>query len=263
LSGAKDIEDFENIEIFLREQIEFLSPKSRDETKDTISEIIYSNDRGIYYIYGEKGVGKSRFIGEIIKEVKDDIFYISTAPKDEREFLEEIYMQLRGKRFSQNVKIDEVRIRVNDAFKKINHTIIIDNVADENVPLLKEIENSIKLLDGLKMVLILDKNLTEQSSINLEIKGKIEIKKISKDEVSEFIKLAFQDNGFEKERVALLKSIDFINETTDGNFNKFIDLISNAFKIVSFSNKEGIDKFQDLNECILIMSAFDKELING
>jgi RNase adaptor protein for sRNA GlmZ degradation len=251
---------FEDVENYFTEELPFIEAKSRSSLKESILDIIYSNDRGIYYVFGDSGVGKSRLIKSIKDDLKEEIFYLDNSPVNEREFLEEIYMQLRGKKFSQNVKIDEVRIRVNDAFKKINHTIIIDDLEEKE--LLNEVVESLEFLDGLKMLFIADKNFDDESIKN-RFNSKIEINGITKDETFGFLKESMADRSFEKELSEILKSIDFIFETTKGNYGKIIEIISNAYKIVDFANSENIDKFKSLNECVIIMSALDRELVDG
>jgi hypothetical protein len=242
------------------EKIDFFTAESISDTKDLISDVIYSNDRGVYIISGEKGVGKSRLIKQIVDEVKEDIFLITQPPRLEREFLEESYLQLRQKHFSKSVKIDEMRIRVNDAFKKINHTIIIDNIGESLTPLIDDIGKSIDMIKDLKIVMVIDKTFSDENDLNrtfiFKTQEHIEVPQISKQDLGEFLK------GLENGNI-YFRSLDFIFDATAGNFQKVQDLIKTALEIVEFGTKENLDKFKILNECMLIMSAFENELING
>ncbi len=125
--------EFSQVGEYLKKQANFFQSSSITRTKEEIMEIIYSNDRGIYILYGDKGIGKSRLIREITEQIQDDIYLFSAPPSSEREFFEQVYLKLRNRKFAQNVKIDEVRIRVNDAFKKIAHTIIVDGIYMDNI----------------------------------------------------------------------------------------------------------------------------------
>lgn len=263
---TKDFDDFEKMDSYLENSNNFFHTESINETKENLAETIYSNDRGVYIFSGERGVGKSRLLQEVIEEIKDDIFFLENPPSEEREFLEEVYLQLRGKKFSKNVKIDEVRIRVNDAFKKISHTVIIDNINESNFSIVEDIGKVIDELDGLKILFAIDKDVIEEwenLKLNFEFSGKVELNPLSKTEMVNYIKSSFQNEGVDKEIKELLRYSDFIYEASKGNIKKVIDLISTSFKIVAFANREDIDKFKSMNECIIIMSAIDKELLDG
>lgn len=260
--------NFQNIRTFLEENSEYFQAKSMSDIRDMISELIYSNDRGIYLLSGDKGIGKSRLIKSIINEIDNDIFIIKDIPEDERTFLEDIYLQLRKKRFSSSVKIEEMRIRVNDAFKKVNHTIIIDNINEELSPLTDEIEIAISKLEDLKIIILLDKTSKstkeEENSFQFKIKTFINIKPISQTDFKEYLSNLFKNQDVDTLYTQeFLKNSDFIYKVTNGNFLKMIDLIVSVFDIIDTGNSENIDKFKTINKCIIVMSAFDNELINN
>ena len=259
--------DFTKIELFLKEEIPFFEAQSMVDTKDIISDLIYSNDRGIYLLSGETGVGKSRLIKSIVDEVDEDVFLITEPPKLERDFLEDTYLQLRKKQFSKNVKIDEMRIRVNDAFKKINHTIIIDNIGEIQTSLIKEIGKHLEDIKDLKIILVFDRVFENSEDIktlfSFEVKENFEIKPISQEDLKEFLSKSLINLNIEKEIRAILSNFDFVYKITDGNFLKFNNLLSTVFDILSTAEKENLDKFKNLNECVLIMSALENELVDG
>jgi len=261
-----NFDDLDKIANYLEKSNSLFYTDTINETKENLAETIYSNNRGIYIFTGERGVGKSRLLHEVIDEIKNDIFFLANPPLKEREFLEEIYMQLRGKKFSQNVKIDEARIRVNDAFKKISHTIIIDNINKDSFSIVEDIENVLDELSGLKILFVMDNdaiNKLEKLNLDSKLSGKVELEPLSKIELNEYIKSSLQKHNVNKEMEEILKQIDFIYEVTQGNIKKVIDLISTSFSIVALANREGIDKFKSMNECIIIMSAIDRELLDG
>jgi hypothetical protein len=235
-------------------KIDFFHAEAWTEIKDKIYDLIYSNDRGFYLIYGNTGVGKSRLIENITNNLDENIFLIKNAPEIERDFYESAYLQLRQKQFSKNVKIDEIRIRVNDAFKKLNHTIIIDNIRNTESDFFKELiahKNDIK---DLKIVMIVSSK-SVGDNINVKFQDFLEIPEISKNDLSFFL------TEFPEYQNVLLDNLDFLFEVTLGNFGKLEKLLRTAFDIVETAKQENLEKFKELNECILIMSAIDNEFI--
>ena len=59
-------------------KIDFFHAEAWTEIKDKIYDLIYSNDRGFYLIYGNTGVGKSRLIENITNNLDENIFLIKT-----------------------------------------------------------------------------------------------------------------------------------------------------------------------------------------
>jgi AAA+ superfamily predicted ATPase len=235
-------------------KIDFFHAEAWTEIKDKIYDLIYSNDRGFYLIYGNSGVGKSRLIKTITNELDENIFLIEDAPEVEREFYESAYLQLRQKQFSKNVKIDEIRIRVNDAFKKLNHTIIIDNIRDPQSNFLKELATHKEDIKDLKIVIVVSsKNVGDE--IDVEFKDFFKVPEIFESDLSIFL------NEFEEYQEILQDYSNFIFQVTSGNFGKLEKLLGTAFDIVETAQKENLEKFKELNECILIMSAIDNEFV--
>ncbi len=214
---------------FLTKKNSFFHFPSIVEVKEALTEIVYSNDRGIYILYGDKGVGKSRLVQEITKEVNDDIYLFSTPPSSEREFFEDIYMRLRNKKFAQNVKIDEVRIRVNDAFKKIADTNILDILDD----------------------------------ISKDVNDIFELSTLSQNEIYNFLNNSLRNRNIDDEVDRLLNEINLVYSITHGNIQQVIDIVSTAFEILAVAHNENISKFKNINECIILMSAIDRDLIDG
>ena len=242
--------------------IDFFNAESLSETKDIISDLIYSNDRGISIISGEKGVGKSRLIKSIVDEVQEDIFLIVEPPRLEKDLLAELYFKLKNKQFSKSVKISEMKIRVNDAFKKINHTIIIDNIHEELSPLIDEIGRSVHDIRDLKILIVVDKVFTTPQDLvntfNFKAQENILVKELSENDFEQFIKSL--DNLDKK---LMSENLEFIYTATNGNLGKLEKMINTSLEIVEVANKEKITKFQKLNKCILVMSALENELIYG
>jgi len=262
------MKNYEQIKEFLKKDMNFFDAESMRNTKDLISDLIYSNDRGIFILSGEAGIGKSRVINSIVDEVKEDVFILNSPPTLERNFLEEVYLQLRKKRFSKDVKIDEIRIRVNDAFKKINHTIIIDNIGESYTPLIEDIGKSLNSsMKDLKIILVLDKvfkDLLEiKSSCKFKVQDSINVKPISKTDLEIFFQQSFEKFNIQKEVNTILNNFDFIYTITDGNILKFNKFIETVFDILATAEKENIGKFKKLNKCVLVMSALDNELVDG
>ena len=256
--------EFGQVGEFLAKKNSFFHFPSIIEVKEALTEIIYSNDRGIYILYGDKGVGKSRLIQEITKEVKDDIYLFSTPPSSEREFFEEIYMRLRNKKFAQNVKIDEVRIRVNDAFKKIAHTIIIDNLLDKDFGFLQSIVQIRDVINGLKIIFIVDTNIFDSlNNISKDVNSILELPILSQNDIYNFLDNSLRNRGVDDEVDNLLDEINLIYSITHGNIQKVIDMVSTIFEILAVAHDENISKFKNINECIILMSAIDRDLIDG
>ena len=86
-------------------KIDFFHAEAWTEIKDKIYDLIYSNDRGFYSIYGNTGVGKSRLIENITNNLDENIFLIKNAPEIERDFYESADLQLRQKQFSKMLKL--------------------------------------------------------------------------------------------------------------------------------------------------------------
>jgi len=241
--------------------IDFFNAESLSETKDIISDLIYSNDRGIFIISGENGVGKSRLIKSIVDEVQEEsVFLITEPPRLEKDLLEDIYYKLRNKHFSRNVKINEMKVRVNDAFKKINHTIIIDNIHEELSPLIDEIGRSIHDIRDLKILIVVDKVFATpqdlEQTFNFTARENILIDKLSEDDFKLFITEFVNIKEIEED-------INFIYTATNGNIGKLEKMINTSFEIIEVAKKENIIKFNKLDKCILVMSALENEFING
>ena len=248
---------FSQVGEFLTKKNSFFHFPSIVEVKEALTEIVYSNDRGIYILYGDKGVGKSRLVQEITKEVNDDIYLFSTPPSSEREFFEDIYMRLRNKKFAQNVKIDEVRIRVNDAFKKIAHTIIIDNLQDKDFGFLQSIVQIRDIISGLKIIFIVDTNILDiLDDISKDVNDIFELSTLSQNEIYNFLNNSLRNRNIDDEVDRLLNEINLVYSITH-------DIVSTAFEILAVAHNENISKFKNINECIILMSAIDRDLIDG
>jgi hypothetical protein len=252
----------ENIDKYIEEKSSLFVPPSMKDAKETLLEIVYSNERGVYIIYGEQDIGKSRLINSIKEEIENDIFIISKPYQTERETLDELYRQLRGKQFAESVKLYEVKIRVNDAFKKVSHTIIIDNTSEfsKNV-LIELLRFAIEAVD-LKVLFVFSNNWRD---LELDVTPKFEIKlhKMVEKDIGNYLDFLFLDTEFESELKEFKKHIHFIFETSKGNFTSMMALISGVFEIIGFAKKEELEKHQKVNECLIVMSAFHKELIDG
>ena len=92
-------------------------------------------------------------------------------------------------------------------------------------------------------------------NINVKFQDFLEIPEISKNDLSFFL------TEFPEYQNVLLDNLDFLFEVTLGNFGKLEKLLRTAFDIVETAKQENLEKFKELNECILIMSAIDNEFI--
>jgi len=242
--------------------IDFFNAESFSKTKDIISDLIYSNDRGIFIISGETGVGKSRLIKSIVDEVKEDIFLITEPPLLEKDLLAEIYYKLKNKHFSKNVKISEMKVRVNDAFKKINHTIIIDNIDKELSSLIDELGMSIQDIRDLKILIVIDKIFETPQDIdntfNFKVQENILVSRFSESDLKIFV-----DQLDILDKKVLSENFQLIYTATNGNIGKLEKMINTSLEILEVAKTEKIMKFQKLDKCILIMSALENDLING
>ncbi len=257
--------NFDNILQVLNQSAQTFQAKSYIKTREKFLEVIYSNDRGVYLFDGEAGSGKSTMIKSIYDSITSDIYLIQTPPINIRELLDEMYFLLRGKRFSQTVKLDEIKIRVNDAFKKINHTVIIDNLRDDNLELIKQFNKISEEFDGLKILFSMDTVLfNNEDPILLFTKGfkdRITLKPLIEDDIVDYFNVLKED--FSIEFSELIKHSYVVYDITGGRFYKLYRLLLGIFDILKLAHSENIEKYQEISECIIIMSAIDKELIHG
>lgn len=145
--------------------------QQHEDIKETIKNSINSNsDNRLYCIWGNSGVGKTRIISEIIKDIKGTRFNIfkCSLKKDNKNTIEKIIKFLRSKNITEEsgAKVDSLsNVIKNSKDTYLNNLIIIDDFHYAQKYLIDEIK---KLAVHKKSVYIIISGRTDYGFGNID-----------------------------------------------------------------------------------------------
>jgi len=261
---------YETVKTILRDKNQFIMTDNIQKAKDRLYDIIYSNDRGIYLFTGEQGAGKSLIIDRLISTIKDDIYLYRDIENrnNERTILEGLYRLIKKKSLASNIALDEVKNRVNDAYQKVNHTIIIDNADQLEESTLEKVADFFRENSKLKVIFVADITTSKDSEffnsiIHAEEQNLTVLSNYNNSEIIKYYEQLLKFNFFKNDLKAISKYSELIEELTGGNLKAMRTLLSNLFKVLIASEENSIKRFSKINECVLTMSALEGGLIDG
>jgi hypothetical protein len=260
---------FENVQSILQDRDLFISTVNIQKAKDELYDFIYSNERGVYLFSGEAGGGKSLIVDRLILTINSDIYLYRDTDSDERAILAGLYRLIKKKSLASNIAINEVKKRVNDAYKKVNHTIIIDNADRLDDKVLESLSTFFKDNRDLKVIFVVDITSSTRDSdffnsiIKTDEKNIVTLENYSEDEIVHYYEQLLKFSFFNSDLKQIKRCKSVITELTGGNLKKMRILIGNLFEIVHYAEESKLKKLSKIDNCTLTMSAIKGGLVDG
>lgn len=240
---------------------------SAEIAKEKIEDAIIERNASLVFIIGDSGVGKSyilKLINEVILQVQLTIL-IEHPLLDKRDLLKILY-EAKGLLFDKDVNFNTLKDKLLTAYEGANHTVFIDEAQLFNEGLFELIGT----LSDSKVFQFVFSMRQEESTLILQkkyfkarTKIVIEHGNLETNEILRYIQslLVRQLHG-EIASMFTTNEAKIIGRYTKGNFRTIKKFLYVLMKLLAYAKKNGLVKYQKINDCLLTMVALDIGLIS-
>lgn len=262
--------DFEAAKEFFVDRVNphlYFDSMSAEVSRQKIEEAIKEKSAPLIFLIGDPGVGKSyilKYIHEKQKNVEISIL-IDHPFFDKRDLLKILYDAI-GLEFDKEINFNELKETIVEAYKDKKHTIFLDEAQLLN----EEQFELIRILSDTKVFQFVLSMHKEEGEVILQKKHfksrtKIVIRygELTKEEISRYIQSTLLENSFGD--IASMFQISHtkkIYHYTGGNFRTIKKFIFTLFLLLDYAKKNGLKKYQSINNTLLLMSALEIGAIN-
>ena len=247
-------------------ELNFHNPKFEIAKSRILATMTKDNNTGVSFLIGDAGVGKSFLVKSLAKEISINhkVILITEFIHSEKELLQTIYKNLNSKSLADNIDVVKMRERVNESLRREVHILIVDKAHSLSIELLNRLAFGVsnKIMN---LLLVFDddsgKHLLSNGTLKSYVRNIIKIENLSLEDNENLIRGFLSSEELKQELLFLLKNNRQIHDFTKGNFASLKLFFKNFFSILSIAEKEKIKKYQKMNDCLLIMSALESNLI--
>lgn len=231
-----------------------------------LEESIVQRSASLIFVIGEPGVGKThvmRLINSKISQKQLTVF-INHPFFDKRDLLKMLY-EAKGLVFDKEVNFNTLKDNLLDAYTGIEHTIFIDEAQ-----LLNEAQfELIRIMSDTKIfhfVIAMHKDeglsILEKKHFKSRTKIVIEYGDLEEGEILRYIQSTLLSHAQGDIASMFGKSeARAIGRYAKGNFRTIKRFLYTLMKLLSYTQKQGLSKYQTINNCVLTMTALDTGLL--
>lgn len=231
-----------------------------------IEESIAQRSAHLIFVLGEPGVGKTHIMRLINSKIsqKQLTVFIDHPFFDKRDLLKMLY-EAKGLTFDKEINFNTLKDDLLDAYRGVEHTIFIDEAQ-----LLNESQfELIRIMSDTKIfnfVIAMHKEeglyILEKKHLKTRTKIVIEYGNLEEGEILRYIQgiLLSHMHG---EIASMFGNSEAraIGRYANGNFRTIKKFLYTLMKLLSYTHKQGLSKYQKINSCMLTMTALDIGLI--
>jgi len=262
--------DFESAESLFKDNIDskdYFDSTSAEIAKNKINEAIDERNAPLIFLIGDPGVGKSYILKLLNHKLKNThlTVFLDHPFFDKRDLLKLLY-EAKGLEFNKDRSFNSLKDELVQEYQNTIHTIFIDEAQLLN----EEQFELIRILSDTKVLqFVLSMHKEEGSAIlakkHFKSRTKIVINygKLDANEVYRYIQSSLISNGHAE--IALLFSKKYakkIAKYTEGNFRTVKKFLYVLMKLLNYAKKNGIKKYQKINNHLLMMVALDLGMIH-
>jgi len=262
--------DFELAESIFKDNIDskhYFDSISAEIAKNKINEAIDERNAPLIFLIGDPGVGKSYILKLLNEKLRDThlTIFLDHPFFDKRDLLKLLY-EAKGLAFDKSISFNSLKDELIKEYKNTIHTIFIDEAQLLN----EEQFELIRILSDTKVLqFVLSMHKEEGSTIlakkHFKSRTKVIINygNLDTSEVYRYIQSSLISNSHAE--IALLFSKNHakkIAKYTYGNFRTVKKFLYVLMKLLSYAKKNGIKKYQTINNDLLMMVALDLGMIH-
>ncbi|MBE0491995.1 MAG: ATP-binding protein [Sulfurospirillum sp.] len=245
----------------------YFDSMSAEIARNKILESIHNKVSPLIFIIGDPGVGKSYILRYIHNHINmNQVSILIDHPFfDKRDLLKMLYDAI-DLTFDKDINFNELKDTIVTAYKDKNHTIFIDEAQllnEEQFELIRILSDTKAFQFVLSMHKEEGEAILEKKHFKSRTKVVINYGNLSKDEINRYIQSTFFEHSHgDIANLFLPKHIKKIATLTKGNFRTVKKYIFTLLRLLDYAKKNGLQKHQQINETLLIMSALDIGLLH-
>lgn len=262
--------DFEAAKELFKDIIDpsfYFDSVSAEIAKTKIEDAIMERNAPLIFIIGDPGVGKSyilRLINQTISKSQLTIL-IDHPFFDKRDLLKMLY-DAKEIPFDKEIPFNSLKDELLKAYQGTNHTIFIDEAQLLN----EEQFELIRILSDTKVFQFVLSMHQEEGALILQKKHfksrtkiVIEYGNLEANEILRYIHSVLMSQMHGEIASMFSKSeAKAIGRYAKGNFRTIKKFLYVLMKLLAYAKKNGLVKYQKINQCLLTMAALDIGLIN-
>jgi len=230
--------------------------------KNRILEAIKEKNAPLIFVIADPGEGKSyilKLTNEQLKQKQLTVF-VDHPFFDKRDLLKMLY-EAKGLEFDESINFNTLKENLIKTYKDTDHTIFIDEAQLLN----EEQFELIRILSDTKVfqfVLSMHKEegmeILEKKHFKSRTKVVIFLSSLKTFEIQRYIQNTLVANGY-GDIASLFKKRDIkkIAKYTKGNFRTVKKFLYSLMTLLGYAKSHGLAKYQNINSCILTMSALN------
>ncbi len=262
--------DFEKAKELFKDTIDtknYFDSVSAELAKNRILDAIEERNAPLIFIVGDPGVGKSyilKLVESALKKRQITVF-IDHPFFDKRDLLKMLY-SAKKLDFDPNINFNTLKDELVRHYKGTGHTIFIDEAQllnEEQFELIRILSDTKIFQFALSMHKEEGQAILQKKHFKSRTKTVVNIDSLQASETYRYIQDTLNSNSYPQ--IATLfkeRHVKKINRFTKGNFRTVKKYLYTLFNLLDYAKKNGLAKYQNLNSCILAMTALEIGLIN-
>lgn len=262
--------DFDAAQELFKDNIDltfYFDSINAEVSRNKIEESILERNAPLIFLIGDPGVGKSyilRFLNDKISKTQLTVF-IDHPFFDKRDLLKMLY-DAKGLVFDKETNFNTLKDELLRAYENCTHTIFIDEAQllnEEQFELIRILSDTKVFQFVLSMHKEEGKVLLEKKHFKSRTKVIIEYGGLEANEVLRYVQslLIVYSHG-EIATLFTKQHAQKITFYTKGNFRTIKKFFYVLMKLLGYAKKNGLQKYQSINSCLLTMAALDLGLIH-
>lgn len=262
--------DFEAAQELFKDNIDltfYFDSINAEVARNKIEEAVIERNAPLIFLIGDPGVGKSYILQLLNNKIskKQLTIFIDHPFFDKRDLFKMLY-DAKGLAFDKEIDFNTLKDDLLQAYENCTHTIFIDEAQLLN----EEQFEFIRILSDTKVfqfVLAMHKEegriILEKKHFKSRTKVVIEYGGLEANEVLRYIQSLLI--AYAHGEIATLftqKHARKITAYTEGNFRTIKKFLYVLMKLLAYAKKNGLQKYQAVNACLLTMAALDLGLIH-
>ncbi|WP_458701612.1 AAA family ATPase [Sulfurospirillum sp. 1307] len=262
--------DFEGAKSIYKDIIDtsfYFDSLSAEVAKTKISEAIKERNAPLIFVIGDPGVGKSYMLKLLNNEIKKEqlTVFIDHPFFDKRDLLKFLY-EAKGLEFNKDINFNTLKDELIKEYKDTTHTIFIDEAQllnEEQFELIRILSDTKVLQFVLSMHKEEGVEILKKKHFKSRTKVVVEYGRLESNEVYRYIQSSLASYAYaEISYMFSKKDAKKITKYCNGNFRTIKRFMYVLMSLLDYAKKNGIKKYQRLNDRLLLMSAIELGLVN-
>jgi type II secretory pathway predicted ATPase ExeA len=240
----------------------YFDSMSAEIARQKIEDAIEERNAPLIFLIGDPGVGKSYILKYIHEKRKEnEISILIDHPFfDKRDLLKILYDGI-GLEFDKDINFNELKQNILEAYKGKKHTIFLDEAQllnEEQFELIRILSDTKVFQFVLSMHKQEGEEILQKKHFKSRTKVVIRYGELTQEEIFRYIQSTLLENSFSD--IATLfqpKHAKKIYKYTGGNFRTAKKFIFTLLRLLEYAKKNGLSKYQKINNTLLLMSALE------